>query len=193
MKNFVIVLVIVFSLPCVAVAELNLEQSESSEVGRTEDIDIVRLQAKTEAEQDARQDVSWLKWGGFGGICGLVGGGICVAVTIEESVGCLVETGCSAVWGQEPDYEISHQSILLGVAGLLISSYPLSHTSNLQPTVPSGRLLGKSPEYVKFYTDAYKKRVQRLRVRYARIGTATGCVLSLYILGPMLETLYPTN
>ena len=177
------VLTVVWFLPFVAIAQ----------VDTPEDISSVRLLAKAEAERDAQQDVNRLKWGGFGGVLGFVGGGICVTVTVGESAACLIEMGCSAALGEDSDYEVRFESIALGAAGFIIASLPLSYAANLQPTVPSGRLIGKSPEYVTSYTDAYQKSVQRLRMRCVWAGTATGCVLSLFILGPLLETLYPTD
>ena len=45
------------------------------------------------------------------------------------------------------------------------------------PAPPAGALLGKSPEYVAFYTDAYMEKAKGLQVRSAM----TGCVVSTLV------------
>ena len=37
----------------------------------------------------------------------------------------------------------------------------------VEPTPPATRLLGKSPEYVAFYTDAYKEKAKKLQTNSA--------------------------
>ena len=39
------------------------------------------------------------------------------------------------------------------------------------------RLIGKSPEYVGFYTKSYKMEVKELRAKWALIGAGTGCLI----------------
>lgn len=46
-----------------------------------------------------------------------------------------------------------------------------------EPTPLSSRLIGKSPEYVAFYTDTYKARAQKIQVNRAWTGCITGSVL----------------
>ena len=48
-------------------------------------------------------------------------------------------------------------------------------------TPPASRLLGKSPEYVAYYTDAYKLKIQRLKLKWAAIGGATSCITGVGI------------
>ena len=55
---------------------------------------------------------------------------------------------------------------LLGVTGMLIAYV-------VTPTVPPERLLGKSPEYVAYYTSTYQRIVQSNQTRNA----TTGCVI----------------
>ena len=54
-----------------------------------------------------------------------------------------------------------------GVIGLIIAH-------GVEPAPPATRLLGKSPEYVAFYTDAYKAKAKKLQTNSA-LG---GCVVS---------------
>ncbi|MDE0465743.1 MAG: hypothetical protein OYL97_01700 [Candidatus Poribacteria bacterium] len=55
---------------------------------------------------------------------------------------------------------------------------PFIISANQPPIVPAEMLLGKSPEYVKSYSDAYKAKIQSLRVKWIAAGTATGFGLS---------------
>ena len=58
---------------------------------------------------------------------------------------------------------------LLGCAGGLIT---VAATYFYEPPPPAGALLGKSPEYVTYYTDAYKQKSKNLQFR----GAIEGCV-----------------
>ena len=58
-------------------------------------------------------------------------------------------------------------SVLTPVAGL-------GAINNHEPSPPAGRFIGKSPEYVSVYTDAYKSKALSLRTKSAAAGTATG-------------------
>ena len=52
------------------------------------------------------------------------------------------------------------------------SVFEKSHETSL----PAGRLLGKSPEYVAFYAAAYHTKAKSLQVKNARLGRASGCI-----------------
>ena len=56
------------------------------------------------------------------------------------------------------------------VGGILTVAY----TYLYEPSVPAGALLGKSPEYVAFYTDAYTLKAKDIQMK-AALG---GCVTS---------------
>ncbi len=45
--------------------------------------------------------------------------------------------------------------------------------------VPAMKILGKSPEYVHYYTKTYQNNVRRIRAGSAALGCLTGCVVSL--------------
>ena len=53
------------------------------------------------------------------------------------------------------------------IGGTLISQW-------YQPFLPTGRVLGKSPEYVAFYYDAYKVETKKLQFRWSFIGCLVG-------------------
>ena len=56
---------------------------------------------------------------------------------------------------------------LLGITGVFIAYV-------VTPTVPLEKLLGKSPEYVAYYTSTYQRLVKSSQTRNA----TTGCVIS---------------
>lgn len=58
---------------------------------------------------------------------------------------------------------------------------PLTLISMYQQTPPPERFIGKSPEYIDVYTDAYKKRDRSLRVQYTAVGCAIGGGLMILI------------
>ena len=99
----------------------------------------VALEAKTDAEYDAEDDVNTALW--------LVAGGI------------------------------------LGTAGsCLLGSVAMGGAYIYQPVPPAERLLGKSAEYVNFYTDAYRARIRRLQSVAALKGAAGGSAV-FFLLG----------
>lgn len=63
------------------------------------------------------------------------------------------------------------------VTGCSIWGYFMAHTYHSPvPVVP---LLGKSPEYVAYFTDTYRNETQRLQVKNARIGCIIGGIVML--------------
>ena len=101
----------------------------------------VALDAKTDAEFDAEDDVNTILW--------LVAGGI------------------------------------LGTAGsCLLGSVAMGGAYVYQPVPPAERLLGKSVEYVNFYTEAYKARIRRLQLVAATKGAAGGAAV-FFLLGTL--------
>ena len=62
------------------------------------------------------------------------------------------------------------------ITGGLIGFIPwtLSHMGNAPP---SGRLLGKSPAYVKIYVAAYEEERQGIKKNWGRLGTLLGIVV----------------
>ena len=60
--------------------------------------------------------------------------------------------------------------------------FALVHANVNNPTVPSERLLAKTPEYVKTYTDAYKRtiKIQRMEMSVMGWGVSLGAILWLW-------------
>ena len=55
-----------------------------------------------------------------------------------------------------------------------------------QPFMPTARVLGKSPQYVAFYYDAYKVKTKKLQFSWA----LSGCLVGAPIGGYLLTVLY---
>ena len=67
---------------------------------------------------------------------------------------------------------------LLGCAGGLIT---VAATYFYEPAPPAGSLIGKSPEYVAFYTDAYTQKAKSIQFRSAIEGCVAGtCAVTVF-------------
>ena len=74
---------------------------------------------------------------------------------------------------------------ILGTAGsCLLGTIAMGGAYVYQPVPPAERLLGKSAEYVSFYTDAYKARMRRLQLVAAAKGAAGGTAV-FFLLGTL--------
>ncbi len=75
------------------------------------------------------------------------------------------------------------------VPGLLFTIYASHH----KPSLPAQRgpnLMGKSAEYVAFYTAAYSAKAKRIQTNKARTGciTGTGVLVGLAVVGSMIPS-----
>ncbi|RKU24696.1 hypothetical protein C6503_00275 [Candidatus Poribacteria bacterium] len=59
--------------------------------------------------------------------------------------------------------------------------FAVAYANLSNPTVPSHRLLGKSPEYVDTYSDAYKRAIKNRRMKMAGIGWSISLVATLWL------------
>ena len=157
-----LMIVLMFNMPSVTLAQQNLVQAE----------------AITTAEQDAINDVN-KRWWFVTGLAALGVGGL---------VGCL--TGCavgSIIQPPPPSglfyFNISDAQAVSAVvgfaAGVLV---PLLWIRAYEPNLPPNRFIGKSPEYIDLYTDAYKKKAKSIRTKSAVGGWAVGCMGGLLLL-----------
>ncbi len=51
-----------------------------------------------------------------------------------------------------------------------------------QPFMPTARVLGKSPEYVAFYYDAYKVKTKKIQYTWSLIGCLIGAPIEAYLI-----------
>ena len=126
--------------------------------------DSIHLQAKADAESDAKQDVNLLAYFGVGAsapfaawMCGLTG------LRIFDL----------AIGGYEGAY-FPYIEATMGagaVMSVLIGYYIRP------PNPPPERLIGKSSEYVKSYADAYRAKMRWYRTRSVAAGSALSCAI----------------
>ena len=68
-------------------------------------------------------------------------------------------------------------------AGLIFGVFGVGAAYVMAPQVPPMNLLGKSPEYLIFYTDSYQQAMRKLRVEHATTGCLVGVgVVAFYYL-----------
>ena len=148
--------VLMFNMPSVTLAQQNPVQAE----------------AITTAEQDAINDVNKLLWFVAGLAASSVGG----------PVGCLAGCAVGSIIQPPPSsdfliFTISDAQLVGGVVGFAAGALgPLLWIRAYEPNLPPNRFIGKSPEYIDFYTDAYKKKAKSLRTKSAVGGWAVGCI-----------------
>ena len=51
-----------------------------------------------------------------------------------------------------------------------------------QPFMPTARVLGKSPQYIAFYYDAYKVKTKKLQFKWALVGCLIGAPIEAYLI-----------
>ena len=124
--------------------------------------DSIRLQAKADAESDAKRDVDVLAYFGRGmsatfaaAMCGLMTGFIA-----DLTLG----------YGQDDLFYMTASMSAAGAFSLLIRYYIRP------PNPPPERLIGKSPEYVKFYADAYRAKMRSYQIKSVAAGSIFGCM-----------------
>ena len=67
-----------------------------------------------------------------------------------------------------------NKSVWLLGACVTYGILPLIIANVAEPVPPASALIGKSPEYVAFYTDAYKAKVRKIRTSGVTLGCAAG-------------------
>lgn len=128
----------------------------------------VEVQAEMAAERDAKADVNKLLWTGAGPLFCLLG-----AIS-GGSVAEISDRGGASIEG----------IILSGVCvgGSVCGLFSLGVIS-YRSYPPSERLIGKSPEYVGFYTAAYEREIRLRRAKHAAAGALPFYGLMLLIGG----------
>ncbi|MDE0401757.1 MAG: hypothetical protein OYL97_10815 [Candidatus Poribacteria bacterium] len=81
-------------------------------------------------------------------------------LTFVASFGCASSMG--SPWG----------CVVGQITGIVGSSF-------YRPNPPAERLLGKSPEYVAFYTEAYKAKTAQIHRTWTTLGTVSGTLIFL--------------
>ena len=124
-----------------------------------------QLEALAAAEQDASRDVNKLLWFSAG-----VG-----SVVVIGPLGAYVG---NVVGGTIDPFSAVLMGFVVGATG------PLFLIDNYDPNPPSDRLVGRSPEYIDYYTQTYKNKTKSIRKRSATVGCLFGgCLLGFIVLG----------
>ncbi len=168
-----IMVMLIFTQPSVILAQQNSVES----------------QAKIAAERDAETDVNKLLWGSAGlsvaAFWGLVGFATFEISRISARGSELIGDEAASSWTNALVAKLLSQpavytGIGLGCGLSLLTAIGIT----LPSTPPPERLIGKSPEYVDFYINAYRAKARRLKGSSTIIGAAAGCGLGLiWILG----------
>ena len=156
-----LLVVLTFSAPFFALAQQNFMQLEVSKVDAAQDANAVWLEAKEAAEREASNAVNKRS-------SACVAGYAVAGCTLGALAGCAVgslfpdNSAYSSIAPGIPSDGMIAGTLIGGIIGLLV---PLALTygspSNPQPK----RLLGKSPEYVESYVNAYKLKVLSLQAK----------------------------
>ena len=109
---------------------------------------------KTRAKEDAKRDVSKLRW--FGSGVGLVGLGVCC--------------GGLGVVASELSSSNGDSNGLLFSPFYLIPLGGWLAIYRHSPSPPAEELIGKSPLYVSIYTDTYQSEARSIRTKMATSG-----------------------
>ncbi len=110
-----------------------------------------------------------------------------IMVTLTFSIPFLVfaqQTGdmTQAISDAKRDADLADITTWNGV-GCLFGIFGMIAAAVIDPPVPATKLLGKSPEYVVFYTEAYRSNLKQKRIEAAGHGCLVGNGL---ILGSLL-------
>ena len=158
-----LMIVLTLRMPFTTFAQQNPVKAEA-EVAAAQEVYALSLEAKTAAERDASSDLDRDLWwiGGGAGVTllGCVGGiaGWAVGQEMDPPQGCeVISTGM--IVGALTGYGIGVFSSLYGIY-------------NYRGAVPSERLIGKSPEYIEIYTEAYGRKIGLMRATRAGAGAA---------------------
>ena len=169
-----------FSLPFATLAQQNSVRVKAK-TAEAQDANVIRSEAKVAAEQHASRDINKLLWFSAGVGVAIVGS------TIGAGIGCVVGSSINPGTYTEgfffPDYAPSEAQCIGPFIGMAIGGLaPLIGIYGYQGNPPPERLVGKSPEYVVFYTDAYKAKTRSIRTKWAAgggligVGVGIGCL-----------------
>ena len=138
----------------------------------------VQAQAEADASADMsnRSKADWFMLGVWGSTIGCFLG--CAG-------GCFLG-GLVPYSGTQEDFALAG-AILLGVCAVPTAVFVYPH--NVTP--PPERLLGKSPEYIEAYTQAYKSRTTLLRKIFVTAGSITSNLGVMTIVLTMITRFYP--
>lgn len=122
----------------------------------------IHLQAKAAAESDAKRDVEVLASFGTG-----------MGATFAAAMYGLMTGFIADVTLENGEDELFYLTAVVSAAGAfsLLFRYAIR-----PPYPPPERLIGKSPEYVTFYADAYREGMRTYQMKSVVAGALFGCM-----------------
>ena len=87
-----------------------------------------------------------------------------------------------AIMDAERDANLSDTQIW-ALAGCGFGIWGIAAAYIITPAVPTTKLLGKSPEYIAFYTETYQQKVKAERARQAGLGCLAAGAAYIYFFG----------
>ena len=173
----VLMFALTFSMPLTILAQQKSVQTEIFEADAVQDRNAMILEAQAAAERDASNDINRWAWFGAGLGIAYVGGGV------GGLAGCIIGPSDDIVppyfhYGLAPNRGEAFGIFIGATTGVLL---PIISIYTSPVYVPAQRLIGKSPEYVELYTDAYQKKMRSLKTKWAAAGVATGCTPAMIV------------
>ena len=87
-----------------------------------------------------------------------------------------------AIMDAERDAKLTDTQIWT-LAGCGFGIWGIAAAYAITPAVPTTKLLGKSPEYIAFYTETYQQKVKAERARQAGLGCLVAGATYIYFFG----------
>ena len=125
---------------------------------------IAQAQQPSANKTDNGQECPWLEDGEF--------------VFPEYSNGVLNAVEAQAINDAERDASAHLNKLLWFTTGFSLPVIGVFLSQRNQRSIPGARLLGKSPEYVAFYTNAYRIKMKKLRFNWSLLGCLGGTAVA---------------
>ena len=125
---------------------------------------IAEAQQPSANKTDNGQECPWLEDGEF--------------VFPEYSNGVLNAVEVQAINDAERDASAHLNKLLWFTTGFSLPVIGVFLSQRNQRSIPGARLLGKSPEYVAFYTNAYRIKMKKLRFNWSLLGCLGGTAVA---------------
>lgn len=159
----VLMIVLTFSTSFATLAQQNPVLTEVSKTAAAQKASAVVLEAKAAAERDASKDTNEPLW-------------FCIGTPLLFVFSSAVVGGHMILDPSEYDDDEARVYVCASLA--LSASYItwVSWGIFAEKTPPPHRLIGKSPEYVESYLNAYKRKVRMLRGISTGVGGGVACL-----------------
>ena len=144
----------------------------------TESVKSLQSSARKDAEKDAISKANRMSWLGTGSAIAV--GGAIVGAIIGFVGGTIVNPEDAG--GGIMILPNNEQASGAGIGAIIGIIAPLVGINYTNVKIPSQKLVGKSPEYVLAYTEAYKKKARSERNKMTIVGAVGTCLaIGIYI------------